>query len=554
MRNNSRFSLFALPLLIVFFTLLLTGCPSGGGGNNTNTGDNFDIGDYLPFRIVTLDNQTGPFPAGNNIPLACIDGGFITGGGELNCPPPHLHDSIFILDIGGPYVDPDQFNCGHGQVGFSTFNNLDYRCDKVENASLKLVTEEFTLFNLVVASFFLPGNFTSVPDHTVDITSRLSMGGTIPIEESAGTTYSRMQLYVACFRGFNSATSENEYVHEKYFFNLSFAGNRYLEIECTPHASMTTANVDVTLGMEYSGGVFYTGGRSVGAQMVTGNATTSLSFPVKPTEKEKTGFLIAYDVSGWNSLTLKYDPQVSGSIDTNVTSPEPMQDKTVKDAGYMSDPDYLGIDVKVKAAGLYQTYYSLDPTTPPAGSRVAPVGGGFSKLGGMFKFTGTFNDLESGTGYQRSASISKYQSDTGDINFSEPKPTYIDSQTDIQFQMTTLNGFKVGLTYTPNVTGQEMVKLSVRAETVDMSGITPIRHIWKGINYGDSSVTDMAYVDTYYNNISVAPSLLPTESDVNRIRLNYSDKPTEATNYDMYRKYSLGSREGETSVVLGVNF
>jgi hypothetical protein len=98
------------------------------------------------------------------------------------------------------------------------------------------------------------------------------------------------------------------------------------------------------------------------------------------------------------------------------------------------------------------------------------------------------------------------------------------------------------------------VKLSVRAETVDASVSPQIRHIWKGYNYGDWSITDMSYADTYVNNLGIAPSLIPTEADVNSLRLTYSDKPAEATNHDLYRKYPLSDREGEISLVLGVNF
>jgi len=558
--NNSQLGTVSFLLPIIAFSLLLTGCPSGGGGTNngndtSNTGSGgttYDIGDYLPFRIVTLDHQTGPFMAGDFIPLACIEGGFITGGGELNCPPPHLHDPINILDIGGPYLDPDHTNCGHGEVGFATYNNLAFRCDRVENPSLKLVAEESALFNLVIASFFLPGNTSSIPDNTVDITSRLSMGGAIPIDESAGSTYSRMQLYVACFRGFNPDTGENEYLHEKFFFNLPFAGKRYLAIECTPYANMTTANMDVTLGMQYTGGQFLTGGRSIGSQAVAGNATTSLSFPVKPTEIEKTGYLIAYDVSGWNWAATKYNPQLAASIDTSVTTPEPMQDVNVNDTGYMSEADYMGVKLNVKADGLFQAYYELAPTTPPAGSRVAPVGAGFSQFGGMYRFTATFNDLEGGTGYQRTSSLSKFQSGVADVSFTEPKPTYIDSQNDIQYYTPTLNGFQFGITYTPNVTGQELVETSVRAETYDAG--SNIRYIYKGNNFGNLTITDMSYVDEYVNYLGLAPSLLPTQADVSSIRLTYSDKPEAATNHSLYRKYPLSEREGEISLVMGVNF
>ena len=218
----------------------------------------------------------------------------------------------------------------------------------------------------------------------------------------------------------------------------------------------------------------------------------------------------------------------------------------------MSEADYLGVKLNVKADGLFQTYYELAPTTPPAGNRVAPVGAGFSQFGGMYRFTATFNDFEGGTGYQRSSSLSKFQSGVADVNFTEPKPTYIDSQNDIQYYTPTLNGFQFGITYTPNVAGQELVETSVRAETYDAA--SNIRYIYKGNNFGNLSITDMSYVDEYVNYLGLAPSLLPTQADVSSIRLSYSDKPEAATNHSLFRKYPLSEREGEISLVMGVNF
>lgn len=63
---------------------------------------------------VQLANRTGPYAAGDRIPLARIAGGR-TVNPESGCSAQHLHGAITI-DGSGPYPDPNPPGCGHGAI------------------------------------------------------------------------------------------------------------------------------------------------------------------------------------------------------------------------------------------------------------------------------------------------------------------------------------------------------------------------------------------------------------------------------------------------------
>jgi hypothetical protein len=68
-------------------------------------------------RAVALDNQTGTLAAGTIVCLDRVSGGCIAP--QDACPGSHLHGAIGIADGGGPFADPNQPACGHGQIVMS---------------------------------------------------------------------------------------------------------------------------------------------------------------------------------------------------------------------------------------------------------------------------------------------------------------------------------------------------------------------------------------------------------------------------------------------------
>lgn len=553
--TNNRFYSVASFFILLFSTIVLTGCPSGGGGGGggtSNTGGvTFDIGDVLPFRMVTLDYNTGTLPAGSHVPLACVSGGFITGGGELNCPPPHLHGTIGILGIGSPFSDPNDMYCGFGQVGFTSYNMLSYRCNHVENASLTLIVDEYSAFTLAFVSLFLPG--VTTPAQTINITDRLSVGGSIPVEESAGGTYDRMAIYTACFRGFNSTTGENEYVHQKFFVDLNTTFKKYLKLDCTPYANYITSNLNLALSNEYSGGEFRTGGRSMGQIALTAGVNNPLMFDSKPATT-RTGMVIGYNLmGGWDGAAFSYDPNAAGNFDANSSTLDALQDTNVDDSTYMGQSDYEGLRIYGKAPGLFQAYYTLDGTTPPAGSRNLPTVPSLGSVGGIHKIQARFGELEPVTNREQSVTINKYSvNPVGGITFNETRANYL-SQGDVNtvnYISPTISGFTLGLTYDPGITGQDPVKVGVRAETLDSSTTTPTRHFWRGDYYAGFSEVDMGFATDYLDDFALNTGITatpPTDAGITQIRLSYSNKLTVAQKYSMYNKWPLAEKEGEVS-------
>lgn len=546
--KNSRDFLYSAGLL--FCITLLSACTGGSGSNNNDNNGVFDIRNYLPFRIVTLDNQTGSLTAGSRVPLVCVIGGSVLGGHGLNCPEYHLHNTISIFGIGGPYNDPNQDFCGHGKLSFATYNALSHRCNFVENASVNLIVNEFAAFNIFIMRLFLPGQTS--PDMEVDITTRVNLGGAIPLEEIVGSVHERIEFYGACYKGYNADTGENDYDHLKIVIDYAVLANHYINVTCAPYSLITSALLNIDVSNTFTSARLFTGSRALAPFNLNLGLVNPVTFDVRTYVSAQIALLLA------NTLTTNYahaqvfNPQGNETITVDDTTLTEMPETDIDDNLYFADTDYWGVKANALGINLSQTYAELDGSTPDLGNRTLPTISNLDDVGGTHKFKAYFSDTEPVTNRVQKISISKYYSmPPAEVVYSEPKPSYITDGDVVRYDSPSFAGFTLNTTYDPGVVGQELVKTDVRAETFDSMTLT--RHKWKTRDFTGSPTIDSTYPTNYLSGTGTT-NYAPVGDDVTRLNLSYSDNKEVAMKYSLSSEWPLKDRDYETSIRLQYSF
>ena len=532
---------------LTFLVLLISSCSGGGGRSNTGNPalDTF-LNNFIPHFALFLDNATGSLPAGSIVPISCITGG--RPAFPDSCLSLHMHDTIGINGIGSGFTDPNGPVCGHGVLGIALEGDLSHRCPELDNAQLSIILNQLAMHPEIFLRLIEPNGTSFV----IDLIPILFVGLN-PIQETLGNTYSSAEIFTKCDRGMNPATGHNEIEHKKTIVDLTDGVQmRFQLADCKPFNRFVMRDLDIFLGNSLiTGGDFYTGRKNTPVMPLTAGITNPLSFDVLDSVTSKSGLVVGFTSTTWQTYAFTYNPQASESIVADSSTLVQVGGSVILDSNYLGDSEYTGIKAFAKADGLFQSYSSLDGFT--VSNRYVPTIPNLGDIGGIHKVRAEFAATETMTLRTQGIKIDMHYIQpplSTDFGMIAKPPYFSDNDFSTTDDVGGL-GFGLGLSYSPgsNFSVYAAYRLDANAETFD-SGTTTW-HKWSVSNYkSDMSMTDATWPSAYISSNGFAAMGI----NLTRIQYRMSDNAVATSMHSLYRGRPLEELDDTVSINLDYKF